>query len=290
MRVGSSSISQTRTIAKGSVQKGIIKNQFKKFNAEVFDNFEVLNAWNPIRGTWSTSAGQLTTSTSASSYPILSSYDLRSQNILATLSLSAAGSGIVFWLQDENNWWAAVTFYTNSIESYNTGQYCCQENCYSTNLCYACSCPDGTVSYGAGACCGSPCRGWGNTRCDCVAYCFYTANRNVYRFFVRIIRSENGVVSLINQISPALRTVCSAASSFSPCTVASNDNINGIELTTSENNISLRTRSDSNAFYSQVLSINASNPNRGLRSGIIFTPGSNYLLDSTVQNVRIIGE
>jgi hypothetical protein len=60
-------------------------------------------------------------------------------------------------------------------------------------------------------------------------------------------------------------------------------------LSTLGNVITLRGRDDANNFYSSSISYTASNPNRGLRSGIIFTPGSNYLLNSTVQNITIVG-
>ncbi len=133
MRIGSNTLGQSKTLNKQNTIKGLIPQQVKNFNPSISDTFNILNAWDPIRGSWTTDGDTVSTSTSSSSYPILTSFDLRSQDITATMSLSSAGAGVVFWLQDQDNWWAGVTYYTQGSESYITGSY---ENCVPRGFCY----------------------------------------------------------------------------------------------------------------------------------------------------------
>jgi hypothetical protein len=281
MRLGSNSISQNRPISKQTIQPGIIQNQFKKFNPLLSDNFNIIGPWSPTRGTWVSDGNNLSTTTDATSYPILTSFDLRSENITATMSLISSGVGIVFWLQDENNWWAGVTFYVQSSESYITGTFEC--NCRGTGRCWGCyggpNVPCPSPSTGC-----SPCRCLEVTTCDT---CYSTGSRTRYNFFIRVLSSVNGTVN--QEAILNLRSTANATSQWSPATVSSADNINGIQLSTSGNVITLRARDDANNFYGSAISYTASNPNRGLRSGIIFTPGGNYLQNSSVQNISIVG-
>lgn len=266
MRIGSSSLSQNKTLNKQNIIKGLIPQANKKFNPNISDTFNTLNAWDPIRGTWSTDGNTVSTSTSSSSYPMLTSFDLRSQNITATMSLTSAGPGVVFWLQDQDNWWAGITFYTQSSESFITGSF---ENCVPRGFCYG---VDGN---------GFP---WGCESCS-TGYNYSTRTR--FNFFLRLLNSTNGTVSTITNL--LLRSTCNASSSFSPCTISGDDNINGIEISTSDNIINVRGRDDANNFYGNSISYTAINPNRGYKSGVIFTPGSNYQESSAIQDITIIG-
>jgi hypothetical protein len=281
MRIGSNTLTQNKPLSRNNISKGIIPSQSKNFNNSLSDTFNVLNAWSPLRGTWTTDGNTATTSTAASSYPILTSYDLKSQNITATMSLNAAGAGVVFWLQDENNWWAGVTYYIQSSEPYNTGTYSC--NCRSTGTYFGCSGGSGcTVAQG---CPEPPCGRWGEEVCST---CYYTASRARYNFFIRLLNSVNGVVTDLTNIN--LRSLCGVSTQWSPCTAGSTDNINGIQISTSENIVTVRARDDANNFYGSAISYTASNPVRGYESGIIFTPGSNYLSDSSALDITIVGE
>jgi hypothetical protein len=85
-----------------------------------------------------------------------------------------------------------------------------------------------------------------------------------------------------------LRSLCSISSSNSPCTVGSTDNINGIQVSTSGNVITVRARDDANNFYGTAISYTAVSPNKGYKSGVIFTPGSTYLLSSVVTNINLV--
>lgn len=265
MRLGSSTLGQNKPLSKTNLLKGIIPANFKSFNPVISDEFTNIDSWEQIRGTWSTDGTNLSTSTPSSSYPIISNFDLRSQNITATMSLDSAGPGVVFWLVDADNWWAGVTYYTQSSESYITGEGC---NEVPNARCWGW---DGR-------------RAWGCTRCD-VFYNYGTRTR--YNFYIKLLSSVNGSISDITNI--LLRSTCSATSSWSPCTVSSSDNINGVEITTSEDTITVRARDDSNNYYGSAISYTASNPNKGFRSGVVFVPGSNYLESSVVGNISIVG-
>lgn len=265
MRIGSSSLNQNKPLSKNNIVKGIIPSKFKKFNVNISDEFTSIDSWEQIRGTWVTDGNNLSTSTSPSSYPIISNFDLRTQNILATMSLDSAGPGVVFWLVDSDNWWAGVTYYTQSSETYITGEGC---NEVPNARCWGW---DGT-------------RAWGCSRCD-VFYNYGTRTR--YNFYIKLLNSVNGVVSDITNI--LLRSTCSVSTSWSPCTVSTADNINGVEITTSGDSIIVRARDASNNYYGSTISYNAITPNKGYRSGVIYTPGSNYLASSVVGNISIVG-
>ena len=278
MRIGSSTLNQSKTMSKKNTIKGIIPNNFKNFNPSITEEFEVLNAWDPLSGTWTTNGTTLSTSTSSSSYPLLTSFDLRSQNITATMSLNSAGAGIAFWVQDPGNWWAALPFYTQGSEPYTTGTYesdpCTVIGCWAYYCNYA---YNGKTFVWT-------CRCLENTRCTTY---YSTGNRTRYNFYLKLLSSVNGTVSDITNI--LLRSTANATSSFSPATVSSEDNLNGIELTTNENIITIRGRDDSNSFYGSSISYTAVSPNRGYKSGIIFAPGGDYLLSSAVNSISIVG-
>ena len=283
MRLGSLTFSRRKTFARQTIPKGILQAQLKNVSNQLLDNFEILSAWIPERGNWSTTNNVLTTSTSATEYPILLSYELRSSNIVSTMSLTSAGPGIVFWYSDINNWWAASTFYAQGSETYTSGSYEC--NCSGAGRCWGCYQSPGFPCPGAPTTNCSPCRCLEVQNCST---CYNTSGRTRYNFFVKIIRNLNGTVS--DMINLNLRSLCSISTQWSPCTVGSNDNINGIQISTSENNIIVRGRQDNNTFYGSQINYAAPSPIRGQRSGIVFTPGSNYLLDSSIQNISIVGE
>lgn len=281
MRLGSNTFNNRKTISKNKITQGIQQIQNKQFSLSLSDTFNNLNAWNPVNGVWATDGNTLTTSTSSSSYPILTSFDLKSQDITATMSITAGGVGVVFWLQDPQNWWAGVTYYYQEAETYTTGTYEC--NCRGTGRCWAC--------YGGpNVPCPPPSTGCGDCRCLEVTTCdtcYSTGSRSRYNFYIKLLSSVNGIVSDKTNIN--LRSVCSVSSQWSPCTVASNDNINGIQVSTSGDIITIRARDDANNFYGTSISYTASSPNKGYSSGIIYTPGSNYLSDSSVQDIQIVG-
>lgn len=276
MRIGASTLNKKRTIVNNSLSKGILPYQVKDISPTVVDGFEVLNGWEPISGTWTTDGNKVSTETSSSLYPLLTSFDIRSQNISATLSLDSAGAGIAFWVQDQNNWWAAFPFYTIGSETYNLSSY----DCGCTVIgCWAYYCNwayNGTTFVWT-------CRCLENTRCNT---CYNTGSRSKYDFYLKLIKSESGVVSDITNV--LLRSTASASTPLSPATVSSEDNLNGIELITNENIISVRAIDTANNFYSTTISYTATNPNRGYKTGLIYAPGGNYLLSSAATSINLV--
>lgn len=270
MRLGSNTLNNNKTIAERKIIQGIQPLQNKNFNLETSDSFNNLSAWSPINGVWSTDGDTLTTSTSSSSYPILQNFDLKARNITATMSLTSAGPGVAFWIVDSQNWWAGITYYTQVTESYITSATS-GENCVYRGFCF------GVDANGAP---------WGCYACT--PYTNYTyGSRTRYNFYIRLLKSENGSVSEAAIV--LLRSTCTASTSYSPCTVSSADNINGIQISTSGNVITVRGRDDSNNFYGTSISYTASNPNRGYGSGVVYAPGGDYLLNSSVQDITIVG-
>jgi hypothetical protein len=254
MRINSSSINKKRPISKLNIIKGIIPNNYKDFNPVINDEFDTINDWEQLRGTWITSSGNVSTSTAPSSYPILSSLDLRSHDITATMSLDAGGVGVVFWLTDVNNWWAGVTRYSFTTETFDTGQDSCVE--VGNARCWGW---DGT-------------RAWGCSRSVCTDI-FSTRTR--YNYSIVLLKSENGVISEVTNVIPN-------------SSLLANDNINGIQISTLGDTITIRARDNANNFYGTSISYNAPTPNKGYRSGIIYTP-STYLPSSSVGNISITG-
>lgn len=296
MRIGSSSIGQNKPISKKNYSKGLELNRFKNFNKNIVDNFNFLNGWDPVVGTWSTTNNVLTTSSNASTHPILLSYDLRAQNISATMSLDSAGAGIVFWFQDINNWYAATTFYTSGSETVSNGTSTSTTHTWYTGY-WSITGPTGCSSSIPYHSCpkdinGNSCGCWpsGGTNSSTTVTC-NNGTRTRFDFFIRILRNVNGTISQFGNpiLVRSTRNISFVGSTCSSGGIISTaDNINGIELTTSGENLTIRARNDSNTFYADILSTSVPGATRGTRSGIIFSPGGNYLLSSAVSNISIV--
>ena len=253
MRIGSSTFNKRKTVGQKKLPKRLLTNQNKDVNPSLSDTFQNLSSWKPLSGTWSVSSGDLSTSTSSSSYPILLNFDIQSQDVVITSSINSSGAGVVFWAVDQNNWWAALPFYSTESESYVVSSYSC--NCTDSG------------------------RAWGFYKGrplyseDC-STCYNYANRNRYRYYIRLISSVGGTVSTIgnSELFNSLDT---------------NDNINGIRVTTSGNSITVEMRNASNNFYATTISHTATTPNRGYESGIIYAPGGSFE-SSVVNDISIV--
>lgn len=253
MRIGSSTFNKRKTVSQRRLPKRLLTNKNKNINPALFDTFQGLSSWKPLSGNWSVSGGDLSTSTSSSSYPILLNFDIHSQDVVITSSINSSGAGVVFWVVDQNNWWAALPFYSTENESYVVSSFSC--NCTETG------------------------RAWGfyNGRPlyseDC-STCYNYANRNRYKYFVRLISSVGGTVSTIGNVEL-----------FN--SLDTNDNINGIRVTTSGNSVTVQMRNNSNAFYGTTISHTATTPYRGYESGIIHAPGGSFE-SSVVNDITIV--
>jgi hypothetical protein len=285
MRIGSSTLNQNKTFSKNNTIKGIIPNNFKKYNINISDGFNNLNAWDPIRGNWSTDGNKLSTSTSPSSYPIITSFDSRSTNITATLSLDSAGPGVAFWVQDQDNWWAASTYYTLGSEPYITGyeNINCRDTCH-----WAIYCPPGKGSSCQGVCCSANCSAGqpqgGGRVCDQGPL---FQNRSRYNFYIQLIKSISGSISQESLVS--VRATASISTQWSPATVSSEDDISAIQVSILDNTINITALNNSGSTYGSTISYVATSPNKGYKNGIIYTPGSSYQLSSNVDSIQLIG-
>jgi hypothetical protein len=74
-------------------------------------------AWTQTDGSWSIVSNKVSTSTSASTYPMID-VEFNTQNVLVGANINATGTsqssgkygaGIAFWIIDATNWWAAHT-------------------------------------------------------------------------------------------------------------------------------------------------------------------------------------
>lgn len=74
-------------------------------------------AWTQTDGSWSILTNKVSTSTSASTYPMID-VEFNTQNVLVGANINATGTsqssgkygaGIAFWIVDATNWWAAHT-------------------------------------------------------------------------------------------------------------------------------------------------------------------------------------
>jgi hypothetical protein len=74
-------------------------------------------AWTQTDGSWSILSNKVSTSTSASTYPMID-VEFNTQNVLVGANINATGTsqssgkygaGIAFWIIDATNWWAAHT-------------------------------------------------------------------------------------------------------------------------------------------------------------------------------------
>lgn len=89
--------------------KRIITDTFNRANGSLGTTSSG-HPWSVLRGTWSISSSQATSSTAGSSYP-LASVDLGAQNIIVSADITDGGPGVAFWVTDANSWWASSVNY-----------------------------------------------------------------------------------------------------------------------------------------------------------------------------------
>jgi hypothetical protein len=273
------------------------------------DNFTGKGGWIDTSGSWNVLNNTISTGTAASNYPISLNYDLRSQNINASINVNNAGAGIVFWYVDSNNWWAAFPFYDSESETFGTGSFTCncrccartdtitgltcpstsfagpgcwsgtQQGTYNTSigpcgsggaLGTSGACPTGTTHFqGNGTC-------WRNvssqpTNCNCQE-CQSTRLR--YFFRMRLIRRLSGTITTIDtqQVTNNL---------------TDSIDLNRVVVRVVSNLITITPFANTTQLAGQI-SHNASNPLRGYGNGVIFAPTTRRA-DSTMSNYSISG-
>lgn len=143
-------------------------------------------------GSWSISSGDLTTSTAASSYPLIT-FNARTREVTVKAEPGTTGQygwGVAFWVTDANNWWAVIA-----------DQETFQTQTGTTTVCNACG--DGGISTGLPSCtcnycdCGT-CPS--NPKCGASESAGSTTvpvYRTDYRYVIRLIRRNAGTVSTV---------------------------------------------------------------------------------------------
>jgi len=102
-------------------KRNIVSSRLKAFNSftDSFSSSTLRSGWRQVSGNWSSGSNQL----SSSSNGILTIPMSRSNvTVTATIPSGSTGTGVVFWQQDINNYWAAYGYSSNySISSCNNG-------------------------------------------------------------------------------------------------------------------------------------------------------------------------
>lgn len=160
--------------------------------ASFTDEFDsTLNSrYTQTTGSWSISSGDLSTSTAASSYPLIT-FNARTREVTVKAEPGTTGQygwGVAFWVTDANNWWAVIA-----------DQETFQTQTGTTTVCNACGSdqcgPDGSCN--CFSCDGGGCIG----NCTLVANAGSTSQpvyRTDYRYVVRLIRRNAGTVSTVS--------------------------------------------------------------------------------------------
>lgn len=102
--------------------KRIITDTFNRANGSLGTSSSG-HPWSVLRGTWSISSNQATSSDSGSTYP-LATVDIGAQNVIVSADITDGGPGVAFWVTDANSWWASAVNYRTTTTSY-TYEGCC---------------------------------------------------------------------------------------------------------------------------------------------------------------------
>lgn len=110
--------------------KKLITDNFTRANGSLGTS-TTGDVWSTLKGTWSISSNNATSSDSASTYP-LAVVDVQSQDMIVSADITNGGVGVAFWVTDANSWWASSVEYNliNTAAVY--GVTCCTCNGPST--------------------------------------------------------------------------------------------------------------------------------------------------------------
>lgn len=209
---------------------------------------------NTFGSSWSRLFDDAYTSTAASSYP-KATFDAGTSAVTVRADVGVAntfGWGVLFWVVDANNWWAAHTYRT----SYSIA---------ITGCTYPCGTPAGLppgVSIAGGGCEGCACyrtdtgeiTGYASCQIGVIGY------TTGYNYQVDIIRSVNGTLSLVNNLNVRQGDI------------GAGQTIQYVQIqTTLAGQITL-SAAMSTGHTNTPLTITPSSPNMGKRHGMIIVP------------------
>lgn len=127
-----------------AIKKGI-NDSFNRTNAVSLGSADSGQAWIATKGTF-TANGTNATSADAASNNSISSINMgtSASNVSADIS---GGTGVVWWLADANNWWAAYPFFDSAVSNVST----CNQG-YATGLGNTSTCCSGATSSTSNTC------------------------------------------------------------------------------------------------------------------------------------------
>lgn len=249
-------LSQASSQSPNSTPAPLPSSASDNFNRTTSGNLGTANTggdWEAVSGVWSANGSVATTSTAASLYPI-STLELVGSTVDASATVTG-GTGLVFWLSDANNWWAAYPFYSSTSS---TGSQCVAytEICSGNVNCVPANCCSAIISGNPDSnpiTRGSPWRYCLNT--------FQNVTTTTYNSQIKLDKNVSGIVS-----NHATYTHTSNTSGYTT--------VNSMSVTTSGDTITVKAYSGSN-LTSQVGSNwvqTPSSPTKGRKVGILRAP------------------
>lgn len=258
-------------------------------------------SWVATQGAWYANGGQAQSDSSASTYPV-ASVGFGLSDVSASAEV-VSGTGVAVWVSGSGSWWAATSYNNTSSYSYTTCPNTCCNQCgggtYTNYVCgaggnysssywpgqtYPCDAAHvyyvcatswvGTAGVGGMwyySICGTQTGTYPTYDCPpCVACGCYTTSGTNYNYYLRLLKSESGVVSTVTgDISLGSQAAA-------------------ILVQTSGDTITAKAYSDT-AMTSQLgtdLTYTATSPTKGSSVGIIKAP-SDYNQGSTVDNFSV---
>lgn len=292
--------------------KRIITDTFNRANGSLGTSSSGY-LWSALRGTWSISSNQATSSDAGNTYP-LATVDVGAQNVIVSADITDGGPGVAFWVTDANSWWASAVNYSTSSTFTGTtvvyqtglgywsgtlqpsGYYidcscggfwdgelgCCQDG-YGNCVCsgyyttYSCTGPGGNPSSGGGNC-GTYYPATFDSYCGSKVGSGDCNEITNYITELKVYKNVSG--SITTETTQQLNSNTSAYSK-----------VNSIKVTTNGEQITAIGYSNS-GLSSQLgssITLNASGANRGPKSGIIKTPSTlnagNIIDNFSVENI-----
>ena len=128
-----------------AVKRNTVNSRLRAFNSftDLFTGSSLKSGWKEIAGSWSYNASRFTSSSNGTIVIPMSKSNV---TVTATIPSDQTGTGVVFWQQDANNYWAAYGYSSNyNISNCNNGACNGTEQFTNTRSC-SCYTTYGTCS------------------------------------------------------------------------------------------------------------------------------------------------